>query len=83
MEHHAASIEDSLIGPLSYKLKEGASYVINRRNVSYFPQGGNSYSSNGVKVIKFNITGDHWLDPSSLRAHFQLNNESPDLANNP
>jgi hypothetical protein len=45
MEHHAASIEDALIGPLSFKLKEGASYVLNRRNVSYFPQGGNSYSS--------------------------------------
>eukprot|EP00972_Heterocapsa_arctica_P069049 10203233-Heterocapsa_arctica.AAC.1 len=70
MEHHAASIEDSLIGPLSYKLKEGASY------------GGNFYSSAGVKVLKFNITGDHWLDPNSLRVHFQLNNESPDLVKN-
>ncbi len=83
MEHHAASIEDALIGPLSFKLKEGASYVLNRRNVSYFPQGGNSYSSAGVKVIKFNITGDHWLDPQTLRVHFQLNNESPDTVNNP
>eukprot|EP00972_Heterocapsa_arctica_P104693 15429854-Heterocapsa_arctica.AAC.1 len=67
MEHHAASIEDSLIGRLNFKLKEGASY------------GGDSYSSNGVKVIKFNITGDRWLSPESLRVHFQLNNESPDL----
>eukprot|EP00972_Heterocapsa_arctica_P031059 4569704-Heterocapsa_arctica.AAC.1 len=77
MEHHAASIEDSLIGPLSYKLKEGASYVTNRRSVSYFPQGGNTYSPNGVKVINFNITGNEWLDPSTLRVMFQLNNNNP------
>eukprot|EP00972_Heterocapsa_arctica_P114519 16442807-Heterocapsa_arctica.AAC.1 len=67
MEHHAQSIEDALIGPLSYKLKEGAPYVTNRRSVSFFPLGGNSDSSAGVKVMKFNITGDQWLDPSSLR----------------
>ena len=53
MEHHAQSVEDALIGGLSYKLKAGASYVINRRSVSYFAQGGNQYSSNGVKVMEF------------------------------
>jgi hypothetical protein len=78
MEHHAQSVDDALIGGLSYKLKAGASYVTNRRSVSFFPQGGNSYSSNGVKVIKFNLTGDQWLDPSTFRIHFQLNN--PDVA---
>jgi hypothetical protein len=84
MEHHTASIEDSLIGNLSYKLKEGASYVTNRRSVSFFPQGGNSYSSQGVKVIKFNLnSSEQWLDPKTLRVHFQLNNESPDTTNNP
>ena len=31
MEHHAQSIDDALIGGLSYKLKPGASYVTNRR----------------------------------------------------
>ena len=54
MEHHAQSVDDALIGGLSYKLKPGASYVTNRRSVSYFPQGGNQYSPNGVKVIQFN-----------------------------
>ena len=36
MEHHAQSIDDALIGGLSYKLKAGASYGTNRRSVSYF-----------------------------------------------
>ena len=35
MEHHAQSIDDALIGGLSHKLKAGASYVIDRRSVSF------------------------------------------------
>lgn len=75
MEHHAQSVEDALIGGLSYKLKPGASYVTNRRSVSYFASGGNQYSPNGVKVMKFNLTGDQWMDPSTFRVMFQLNNK--------
>lgn len=76
MEHHAQSVEDALIGGLSYKLKPGASYVTNRRSVSFMASGGNQYSSNGVKVMRFNLTADQWLDPSSFRIAFQLNNKS-------
>ena len=79
MEHHAQSIDDALISGLSYKLKAGASYVTNRRSVSYFASGGNQYSSHGVRVIKFNITGAQWLDPSTFRVRFQLNNLDHDL----
>ena len=50
MEHHAQSVDDALIGGLSYKLKSGASYVTNRRSVSYFAQGGNGYKPSGVRV---------------------------------
>ena len=59
---------------LSYKLKAGASYVTNRRSVSYFASGCNTYSPNGVKVMKFNLAGDHWLDPSTFRVASQVNN---------
>ena len=76
MEHHAQSVDDALIGGLSYKLKEGASYVTNRRSVSYFSQGGNQYTPAGVRVLKFNLTGDQWLDPSTLRVAFTLNNNT-------
>ena len=74
MEHHAQSVDDALIGGLSYKIKAGASYVANRRSVSYFASGGNQYSPNGVKVMKFNLTGDQWMGPSTFRVMFQLNN---------
>ena len=74
MEHYPQSVGDALIGVLSYKLKPGASYVTNRRSVVYFASGGNQYSPNGVKVMKFNLTGDQWLDASIFRVMFQLNN---------
>ena len=72
MEHHAQSVDDALIGGLSYKLKPGASYVTNRRSVSYFASGGNTYSPTAVKVMKFNIAGGQRLDPSTFRVAFQL-----------
>ena len=74
MEHHAQSVDDALIGGLSYKPKAGASYVTNRRSVSYLASGGNQYSANGVRVMKFNLIGDQRLDPSICRVRFQPNN---------
>ena len=61
----------------------GASYVTNRRSVSYFASGGKTYSPNGVKVMKFNLTGDQWMDPSTSRVAFQLNNHSGDISSTP
>ena len=74
MEHHAQSVDDALIGGLSYKLKPGASYVTGRRSVTFFASGGNQYSSAGVKVCKFNTVSDQWLDPSTFRVMFALKN---------
>ena len=73
MESHAQATEDYLIEGLSFKLAPGASYVTNRRSVSFYPQGGNSYASNGVKVIRIALTGEGWLDPSTIRVMFDLN----------
>ena len=78
MEHHANSVDDALIGGLSYKLKAGASYVTNRRSVSYFAQGGNDYKPSGVRVMKFHLTGNQWMDPSTFRVSFQLHNPGYD-----
>ena len=79
MEHHVQSVDDQLIGGLSYKLKAGASYVADRRSVTFFASGGNQYSPSGVKVAKFNIVADQRLDPSSLRVMFSIPNNGPAL----
>ena len=77
MEHHVQSIDGSLIGGLNYKLKHGASYVTDRRKCTFYASGGNQHSNSGVKVCKFNIVSDQWLDPSSFRVMFTLNNLNP------
>lgn len=69
-----ASLEDYLIDGLSFKLGKTASYVQNRRFVSYHPQGSNIYSTNGTKLIKFHISGSDWLDPQTFRVVFDLVN---------
>ena len=76
MESHAQSVEDNLIDFLSFKLRPGASYVTDRRSVSFFPQGGNSYSPAGVKVIKMMLTGDSWMDPSTVKLFMNIRNDS-------
>ena len=43
----------------------------------FFASGGNQYSSSGVKVCKFQIVSDQWLDPSTFRVMFTLNHPSP------
>ena len=72
MEAHAQAVEDNLIDRLQFKLRPGASYVTNRRSVTFFPQGGNSYTPSGGRVIKVNMTSDQWLDPSTVKLVSQL-----------
>ena len=76
MEATAQSVEDYLIDGLTFKLQPGASYITNRRSVTYFPHGGNTYSATGVKVIKLMLTGSDWLDPSTVKMQFDLLNLS-------
>ena len=38
---------------------------------------------NGVKVMKFNLTGDQWLDPSTFRVAFQLYNHNGNISSTP
>lgn len=75
VEAHAQAQDDYLIEGLSYKLSPGASYVTNRRSVTFFPSGSDSYSpTSGVKVIKIKLNGTDWLDPSTVKFMFTLNN---------
>ena len=73
VEGHANSTDDYLIDGLSFKLAKGASYVTNRRSVSFFPSGSNEYvPSTGTKVIKIRLNGTDWLDPSTVKVMFTL-----------
>ena len=75
VEAIANSVEDRLIDGLSFRLNPGASYITDRRSVTYHPQGSNIYKpKSGTKVIRFQLTGDSWLDPSTFRFSFSLRN---------
>lgn len=80
VEVAANSVEDKLIDGLSFKLKPGASYVTNRRSVTFHPQGSNIYQpGSGTKLIKILLSGDDYLDPSTFRIAFNLKNNSPSM----
>ena len=76
MESHlAANTQDSLIQGLSYSLPNAAEYILARTNVTYFPQGGNSYAPTGVRLIRFQLADNtQFLDPHSIRLMFTLTN---------
>ena len=83
VESHANSVEDYLIDGLSFKLNPGASYVSNRRSVTYFPSGASEYNPvSGSRVIKIKLNGDAWLDPSTVKFQMTINNTSPVVPNN-
>ena len=74
METYSSSVEDQLIDGLSFKLNPGASYIVERKSVSYFPSGSNVYTtSSGTKVLRILINGDDWLDAThTLRIFFDV-----------
>jgi hypothetical protein len=78
----ASGVEDKLVNSFKFNLKPGASYVTNRRSCTYHPSGSNIYTpQGGTRLIKLQLTGDQWLDPSTFRVMFDLTNtESPTAA---
>lgn len=81
VEAISASIEDKLIDGLSFKLPATASYVTERKSATFHPAGSNVYEpGTGTRLIKLQLTGDHWMDPSTVRVMFDLTNKDADAA---
>ena len=74
MDLVVSGTDDSLVEQLSFKLPSTASYANERRLVSAYPSGASQFSPDGVRVARFVITGENWLDPSTLRLAFKLKN---------
>ena len=77
METHIQSVEDALIDSLSFKLPNSANFINERKSVTFFPTGGNNFTPQGVKIIKFMLAGTNWLDPSTVKMQFRLRNTAP------
>ena len=61
MESVISGAEDRLIHMLDYKVSSNsASYVTDRREVSFFPSGGDSYGPSAVRTLRFQLAGIDW-----------------------
>ena len=74
MEAQASVVSDQLIKSLSFKLRPGASYVTDRKSVTFFPTGSDVYRPQGQKVLKISLNDFGWLDPSTIKFMFKLTN---------
>ncbi len=69
MESILSTVEDTLLGSLSYKIdpKSGSSYVTEKKSVTFFASGSNVYDpQRGTKVLRFNLASDQFIDLSSI-----------------
>ena len=83
MEGHITSgIEDHLIDGLSFKASSGtSSYVLNSRFVRFFfAESGDRFSPDSSRVIRFRLTDQAFLEPSSLRLQCTIRNLTVDDA---
>jgi hypothetical protein len=78
MESITNAAEEILIDSLSFKLPGSGQYVQERRSVTMQTEGSNSYSPNaGTRVIRFKLSTEGWLDPSTVRIFMDVVNTDP------
>ncbi len=78
MESITSAAEEVLVDSLSFKLPGSGQYVQERRSVTFHTEGSNSYSSQaGTRVIRFKLSAEGWLDPSTVRFFFDVVNNDP------
>ena len=73
----AGGVESILLDELSFRPSPGASYILNKTQVRFYPSGSSIYSpTSGQRVCKINLTGpsNMWLNPQSIRMVFDVKN---------
>ena len=66
---------DELISSLNFKSPNTASYIIERNSASFMAIGGNVYKpTSGIRLIRFNLASEDFLDPATLRIQFDIVN---------
>lgn len=80
MEAIENASQEEMIKNLEYSIPTTSRYVNDRESVTFQPSGGNIYSGENGKIIKFRLSGDQkWLDGNSVRIVFDVyNNGDPD-----
>ena len=75
LEASIAGTSTHMLDELSYSLPASAQYMKKREQV-YWTSGANVYSSSGIRTLRLNITGQGFLDCSSLVLECDVDNTS-------
>jgi hypothetical protein len=76
MDIELSGAKDGMISSLSFDLPETANYILERKSVSYYPSNGNTFSPQGVRIVRFLLSsGSDWIDPSTLRLQMKFLNK--------
>jgi hypothetical protein len=79
LETHIAGAEDKLLDSLHFAGKTSASYVTERRSVSFAPQAASNFTPQGVRLMRFNLADQNgWLVGDTMRLVFRLHNARTD-----
>ena len=75
LEGQLSSTQEALLSSLDFRLGDSANYVTRRRmGTIFYPSGASTFTHSGVRVARFQITSQEWLDMSSLRVQLTLKN---------
>jgi len=74
LESTLAAAEVGMLSSLDYRLPQVSSFVTDRKEVTWYPLGGDQYRPVGVRVLTFQASGLGFLDASSLCLSVQCNN---------
>ena len=70
---------DQLIPNLNFKQPATASYIIDRHSASFQAIGSNVYKPTaGVRLLRFSLSAEDFLEPSTVRVMFDLVNTDTD-----
>ena len=77
LETHIAGAEDKLLDSLHFAGKTSASYVTERRCVSFAPQAASNFTPNGVRLLRYSLADQSgWLEGSTMRLVMTIHNAS-------
>ena len=82
LEASIAGAETHMLGELSYALPASAQYMKKREEI-YWTSGANVYAANGIRTMRVNISGQGFLDMSSLVLECSVDNLSTTAALKP
>ena len=75
LDANQQAADQVLIGQLNYKLPPTASYVIDRRAVSFFTNSAGTFSPTGVRTFRIQLNSDAaWADLNTLSLSFGIKN---------